>query len=50
MNEMSRLKAAIIREYEDDPETTIDVYNPANTQSVQLHFRGTASLGIYANF
>ena len=32
MNEMNRLKAAIIREYEDDAEIQMDVYNPANTQ------------------
>jgi len=40
MNEMSRLKAAIIREYEDDPEVRIEVYNPRNTVAVDLHFRG----------
>jgi cleavage and polyadenylation specificity factor subunit 3 len=32
MNEMNRLKAAIVREYEDDADVHIDVYNPANTQ------------------
>ncbi|XP_046860569.1 cleavage and polyadenylation specificity factor subunit 3-like [Xenia sp. Carnegie-2017] len=38
-NEMGRLKAAIIREYEDKG-THVDVYNPANCQSVELYFRG----------
>lgn len=37
---MSRLKAAIIREYEDDQQNRIEVYNPRNTQAVELHFRG----------
>ena len=37
---MSRLKAALIREYEDDPEYNIDVYNPRNTQAVEFYFRG----------
>ena len=41
MNEMNRLKAAITREYEDDvADARIDVYNPANTQAVELNFRG----------
>ena len=39
-NEMLRLKAALIREYEDDPEYNIDVYNPRNTQAVEFYFRG----------
>ena len=39
-NEMSRLKAALIREYEDDEEANIAVYNPKNTQAVELNFRG----------
>lgn len=39
-NEMSRLKAAIIREYEDDAEIHIEVHNPRNTQAVELYFRG----------
>lgn len=39
-NEMGRLKAAIVREYEDDLETRIEVHNPRNTQAVELHFRG----------
>ena len=39
-NEMSRLKAAIIREFEDKGISNIQVYNPKNCQSVELHFRG----------
>ena len=39
-NEMARLKAALIREYEDDPDVTMEVYNPRNTQAVELYFRG----------
>ncbi|XP_078696689.1 cleavage and polyadenylation specificity factor subunit 3-like [Branchiostoma floridae x Branchiostoma belcheri] len=39
-NEMSRLKAAVIREYEDDPDVNIEVHNPKNTQAVELYFRG----------
>ena len=37
---MSRLKAALIREYEDDAEYDIEVHNPGNTKSVELYFRG----------
>ncbi|KAF7638119.1 hypothetical protein Mgra_00002347 [Meloidogyne graminicola] len=40
MNEMNRLKAAIQRQYEDDTEFQIEVYNPRNTESVNLFFRG----------
>ncbi|XP_064634413.1 cleavage and polyadenylation specificity factor subunit 3-like [Lineus longissimus] len=39
-NEMGRLKAALIREYEDDEENVVEVYNPRNTQAVELTFRG----------
>ena len=39
-NEMDRLKAALIREYEDDTEYKMEVYNPRNTTAVVLHFRG----------
>ncbi|CAH1979755.1 unnamed protein product [Acanthoscelides obtectus] len=39
-NEMSRLKAALQREYEDDPNSSIVVHNPRNTHSVELYFRG----------
>jgi len=39
-NEMSRLKAALIREYENDPTHDIEIHNPRNTVSVELYFRG----------
>ncbi|XP_075236661.1 cleavage and polyadenylation specificity factor 73 [Lycorma delicatula] len=39
-NEMSRLKAALQREYEDDPNTSMDLHNPRNTVAVELYFRG----------
>ena len=39
-NEMSRLKSALIREYEDDPDYNIDIHNPRNTSPVAFHFRG----------
>jgi len=39
-NEMSRLKTALIREYENDPTHNIEVHNPRNAQSVDLYFRG----------
>ncbi|KAL4224525.1 Cleavage and polyadenylation specificity factor subunit 3 [Mactra antiquata] len=39
-NEMARLKAALIREYEDDTEYQMQVHNPRNTVAVELHFRG----------
>ena len=39
-NEMSRLKSALQREYEGDPENKILIYNPRNTESVELYFRG----------
>ena len=38
-NEMSRLKAALVREYENDPQK-VQIYNPKNTEAVRLHFRG----------
>ena len=38
-NEMSRLKGALQREYEDN-ENPPTLHNPKNTQAVQLHFRG----------
>lgn len=37
-NEMSRLKSALQREYEND--STINFYNPRNTHTVDLHFKG----------
>lgn len=36
MNEMSRLKAALIREYEDSTDYKIDIYSPRNGQSVEV--------------
>jgi len=39
-NEMSRLKAALIREYEADPTHNIEIHNPRNTVAVELYFRG----------
>lgn len=39
-NEMSRLKAALLREYEHDTEAKISIYNPRNTAAVELHFKG----------
>ncbi|GCC23897.1 hypothetical protein chiPu_0002295 [Chiloscyllium punctatum] len=39
-NEMARLKAALIREYEDNDEVHIEVHNPRNTEAVTLYFRG----------
>lgn len=39
-NEMARLKAALLREYEDDAEYQMQVHNPRNTVAVELHFRG----------
>ncbi|XP_044018977.1 cleavage and polyadenylation specificity factor 73-like [Aphidius gifuensis] len=38
--EMGRLKAALQREYEDDPSTTIEIHNPRNTVAVKLYFSG----------
>lgn len=37
---MSRLKAALQREYEDDPNTRMELHNPRNTVAVELYFRG----------
>ncbi|KAK4885339.1 hypothetical protein RN001_001610 [Aquatica leii] len=39
-NEMNRLKAALQREYEDDPNTSMQLHNPRNTHAVELYFRG----------
>jgi len=38
-NEMMRLKAGLIREYEENDET-IQIHSPANSEVVELHFRG----------
>ncbi|KAG7246363.1 hypothetical protein CRUP_001025, partial [Coryphaenoides rupestris] len=37
---MARLKAALIREYEDNEQVHIEVHNPRNTEAVTLNFRG----------
>lgn len=36
---MMRLKAAMLREYEENDET-LNIHSPANTETVELHFRG----------
>ncbi len=41
--EMQKLKDALIRQYEDSVDYTIQVYNPRNTQPVELYFRGEKS-------
>ncbi len=48
-NEMSRLKAALIREYEHDPDTQIKIYNPRNTQAVELYFKGEKTAKVQFN-
>ncbi|XP_005109022.1 cleavage and polyadenylation specificity factor subunit 3 [Aplysia californica] len=40
VNEMARLKSALMREYEDDTEYKMEVHNPRNTVPIELHFRG----------
>lgn len=37
---MARLKAAVLREYEDSEDMNTEVYTPRNTQAVDLYFRG----------
>lgn len=49
-NEMNRLKAALIREYEHDPDTQIRIYNPRNTAAVELHFKGEKTAKVIPNF
>ncbi|KAF2364148.1 Zn-dependent metallo-hydrolase RNA specificity domain [Trinorchestia longiramus] len=39
MNEMSRLKSALEREYEDQ-ETPLKVFNPKNLHTLSFHFKG----------
>lgn len=39
-NEMSRLKSALQREYENTPNANITFYNPRNTHAVELYFKG----------
>lgn len=41
-SEMQKLKDALIRQYEDT-DYNIQVYNPRNTQPVELYFRGEKS-------
>lgn len=48
-NEMSRLKAALQREYEDDPKTSMQLHNPRNTHTVQLYFRGEKTAKVMGN-
>ncbi|KAG7271468.1 hypothetical protein CRUP_018502 [Coryphaenoides rupestris] len=40
VNEMARLKAALIREYEDNEQVHIEVHNPRNTEAVTLQLQG----------
>lgn len=37
---MARLKAAVLREYEDSEDMNVEIYMPRNTQAVDLYFRG----------
>ena len=37
---MKRLKTALVREYDADPDTNINFYDPRNTVAVELNFRG----------
>lgn len=37
---MSRLKAALEREYEASTESPVKVFNPKNLETVTFHFRG----------
>ena len=46
---MARLKAALLREYEDDTEYQMQVYNPRNTVAVELHFRGEKMAKVLLN-
>ncbi|CAH0394985.1 unnamed protein product [Bemisia tabaci] len=48
-NEMARLKAALMREYEDDPDTKMEVHNPRNTIAVELTFRGEKVAKVIGN-
>ena len=48
-NEMNRLKSALTREYEADPETKINFYNPRNTVAVELKFRGEKMAKVIGN-
>lgn len=48
-NEMARLKAALIREYEDNDQVHIEVHNPRNTEAVTLNFRGEKLAKVFKN-
>ncbi|CAI8036078.1 Cleavage and polyadenylation specificity factor subunit 3 [Geodia barretti] len=39
-NEMARLRAALVREYEDNEEINMEIHSPRNTQAVELYYRG----------
>jgi cleavage and polyadenylation specificity factor subunit 3 len=41
--EMGKLKDGLIRQYDNDLDYNIQVYNPKNTQEVELYFRGEKS-------
>lgn len=45
-NEMQRLKSALEREYENDPDTKMTVHNPKNTMSVDLYFTGEKTVKV----
>ncbi|KPM11221.1 cleavage and polyadenylation specificity factor subunit 3-like protein [Sarcoptes scabiei] len=47
-NEMNRLKSALIREYEDQ-ENPPEFYNPQNTVTLELHFRGEKIAKVMGN-
>ena len=49
VNEMNRLKLALVREYENEPETKINFYNPRNTVAVELNFRGEKMAKVMGN-
>ena len=46
---MSRLKSALQREYENDPNANIFFYNPRNTHSVELYFKGEKTAKVMGN-
>lgn len=48
-NEMNRLKSALQREYESDPNANITLYNPKNTHAVELYFRGEKTAKVMGN-
>lgn len=48
-NEMSRLKSALQREYENDVNANITFHNPRNTHSVDLYFRGEKTAKVMGN-